>query len=798
TNNSTGVSGFAGGWNGFGGVRFMSLRAGYRKEDIDQIDIGAAAEAVGWAANNGVSVINMSFGGLEINEMPELESAITDALNNHGVITVAAAGNYLYDLPKYKSVFYPAGYNNVIAVGATTESDRRKTMNDNTNEIYWGSCYGPELDIVAPGIHIPTTDLTGYPGYDNLHNYYMGFNGTSSAAPQVAALCGLLRSLNPNLTFYQIYSCLTNTAVKVNAMGGQNFTIEYGYGLVNAYEALKYVLGHFGGKLTQDVNLSQGTFTIYSGTTIDLNNHSIVAAGGSIVVQPGAVINGVYIKTGSNYNAIYPTIEQALAAAITGQTIVMPQAIYTVQSDIGVASGVTLQISSGTTLNFNSGTQLTVYGQLLADGVTFTCPDGSWKGVKLISANDGSYIKNSQIYRFGPGFGGDGIYIEDCSPLIEYNTISGIYNGIKVYAAGPIIRNNTIQNCLSGNGITVENGSNPAIYNNNIRLNYYHGISVYETAGKPEIRENTLYGNGYPTHLYTGIRAFGADIVAWKNTISNSYYAVYSESYSDIDFGYNYGPFFIPNNIIESCSYGLVAYDHSNITAGQIYDNEYGAAHNKITTISYNALHASNVSTIEARHNYYGPNGFEPTVYSDNPLSVNWAPLWDGGNFSKTGFAKNAFIDDEENSIIQARRMINKGEFNDAKKILKALIDKGSIKALNPLLRLFFESKDNEIRAYLENEVDKASNTKRENSLKGALLRLYYSINEYKLALEVADELIEKGKSEAKIDKFLIYALGLRDNYTASLILKVIEKEMGESKVKQRNFIHYYCQKKQI
>ncbi|MGE5402147.1 MAG: T9SS type A sorting domain-containing protein, partial [Ignavibacteriales bacterium] len=60
-----------------------------------------------------------------------------------------------------------------------------------------------------------------------------------------------------------------------------------------------------------------------------------------------------------------------------------------------------------------------------------------------------------------------------------------------------------------------------------------------------------------------------------------------------------------------------------------------------------------------------------------------------------------------------------------------------------------------------------------------------YGIGEYKSALGIADELIASGKQEVKIDKFLIYALGFRDNNTAISILDEIEEEMGIDKASE-------------
>ena len=239
THNSTGVAGVAGGWNGSGGIRIMHLDAGYRWFDTEtqqwreSISLSAASEAIDSAATWGARVINMSFGGYS--GYSPLESALNRAINNYDVVCVASAGNYSQG--QSTSVKYPAAYSNVIAVGVTISNDNRKELNDGT-ESWWGSCYGSQLDVMAPGVYIYTTDLTGSVGYDS-GNYYSSFNGTSSAAPQVAGLAALIRSMNSSLTWQQVRETIRVSTDKVSGMGGQNFTNEYGYGRINANKAVR-------------------------------------------------------------------------------------------------------------------------------------------------------------------------------------------------------------------------------------------------------------------------------------------------------------------------------------------------------------------------------------------------------------------------------------------------------------------------------------------------------------------------------------------------------------------------------
>lgn len=85
-----------------------------------------------------INVVNMSLGfGVDV---PEIQQAIR-ALVDDGVVVVAASGN------DSGPVNYPAAYPETIAVGAT----------DDTDSVASFSSFGPELDIVAPGVDVPST-----------------------------------------------------------------------------------------------------------------------------------------------------------------------------------------------------------------------------------------------------------------------------------------------------------------------------------------------------------------------------------------------------------------------------------------------------------------------------------------------------------------------------------------------------------------------------------------------------------------------------------------------------------------
>ena len=194
-----------------------------------------------FAADNGCAVISCSWSYPE--QSATLDSAIVYAMKNGrnglGCVVVFATGN------DNDSVSYPANSNkDIVAVGAISPCGERKSF-QSCDEEEWGSNYGSQLDIVAPGVMIPTTDLRGAAGASS-GNYRNDYNGTSAACPHVSAVAALVLSINPGLTREEVTNIIEFTAQRV---GDYDYSVEegrpngkwhkeMGYGLVDAYEAV--------------------------------------------------------------------------------------------------------------------------------------------------------------------------------------------------------------------------------------------------------------------------------------------------------------------------------------------------------------------------------------------------------------------------------------------------------------------------------------------------------------------------------------------------------------------------------
>ncbi len=163
-------------------------------------------EGIRYAVDHGADIVVLSLG---LNKPSTYMESVVRYAEEKGVLLVAAAGN------EGKDVKYPAAYPTVLAVGGAMEDNSRAVLSN----------FGPELDVMAPW-NVFTTSLKGT---------YRFSGGTSLAAPQAAAVGGLVLARHPELSPSELRTLIRSTAEDLAEAGWDR---ETGYGLLRADRAL--------------------------------------------------------------------------------------------------------------------------------------------------------------------------------------------------------------------------------------------------------------------------------------------------------------------------------------------------------------------------------------------------------------------------------------------------------------------------------------------------------------------------------------------------------------------------------
>ncbi|MBN1455867.1 MAG: S8 family serine peptidase [Methanomicrobia archaeon] len=483
TDNGIGVAGMA--WN----CSIMTVRAGYRAGTTAYLEDLDIAAAIVYATDNGADVISMSFYAPAVSNV--LQDAITYATANgleyelgdastNGIVFVAAAGNDNSD-----SITYPAGYDDVIAVAATNQSDGKTDF----------TSYGSWVDVAAPGFDILSTYFD---------DAYEVLCGTSMSTPYVAGLAGLILSKNPSFTPDEVTSILHSTTDPVTAS-------EYiGIGRINAYKALQInsipiatldpslddakvrgsigIIGTAAGAHFQNYTVEYGvgiyptSWTAITASTTPVINDTLAtwyAIPGTVSIRLrvtdtfGTTSEDRVVIHASSGSAVsyvpdnFTTIREAVVAAWDGDTIIVRDGTYTENVDVTV-NNLTIRSENGSALCLVQAANANDHVfEVTADNVV----------IRGFTTKNAKYPK-AGVYLSGAKYG-----------EVADNTVSGNYHGIYLSSScyNNSLTNNTVQNNYYG--IRLYSSSNNNLTNNTVNSNIYDGIKLSYSSN------NNLMGN---------------------------------------------------------------------------------------------------------------------------------------------------------------------------------------------------------------------------------------------------------------------------------------------------------------
>ena len=311
----------------------------------------------------------------------------------------------------------------------------------------------------------------------------------------------------------------------------------------------------------------------------------------SLAFAGSASAKTIYVPTD------YPTIQEAIDAASSGDTIFVYNGTYYEDGGVSISkNNITLQGEDANT----------------------TIIHGMWTAEKVVYVT-GDYVNVSDFTVAGSTASGYGIYVTGDNCIITDNSIIDGRYGIYLYDSdnSTVAYNNASERGYAGIYLYY---SDYCVLKNNIANSNYHGIHLYRLSNCV-LDNNIANSNGY-----TGIYLSFSSNCVLKNNIadSNDNYGIYLR-YS--------GNCVLKNNIANSSDYGIYLYSSSgcNITANIVDSNEYGI---RLESTSTNNNITENNIVNNTKYGMYLYYSGDNEIYHNNFINNN-KQAYDHHGFNK-------------------------------------------------------------------------------------------------------------------------------------------------------------------
>jgi subtilisin-like proprotein convertase family protein len=340
------------------------------------------------------------------------------------------------------------------------------------------SNFGACILVAAPAAAV-TTDISGANGYD-LGDYTTTFNGTSAATPVVSGVIALMLQANPNLGWRDVQNILANSASHTGSAfggpknfdehgvwgfnsannwngGGMHVQTDYGYGMINAYNAVRMaeVWGLFGAaQSSANEQTATSNLNNLGGLAVPDNN----PAGVSFNLSVGTSLQIEHVQLVMSFAHTFVGDLKITLTSAEGTTIVVAlnsntntsfngQWVFGIDSLRGEISAGTWTVNVADMLGGDTGTlasgHLVVYGSTPGVGDVYHITD-EYLAMKALSATRGTIADTNG--------GTDWIEFSTVAGNIILNLNSGSAFSVNGVNWGALGATTVIENAIGGDG----------------------------------------------------------------------------------------------------------------------------------------------------------------------------------------------------------------------------------------------------------------------------------------------------------------------------------------------------------